>query len=93
MRENECTKFLVSISGQIENVRFPAGVFDEELYLQYDFVWGPDWSVESGLTSGTTQMSRSGVDPETVVFNMPLEIVFSSTNVSGCEFILRLCFV
>ncbi|XP_063533576.1 B9 domain-containing protein 1 [Cydia strobilella] len=83
MKEIEITKFLVSFTGQIENVVFPAGVFDELLYIQYEAVWGPDWSPVSGLTSGNSQMARSGANPEKVVFNMPLEMVFSSTNVSG----------
>ncbi|CAB3253897.1 unnamed protein product [Arctia plantaginis] len=83
MRDSEITKFLVSFSGQIEYVSFPGGVFDDQLCVHYEVVWGPDWSPMSGLTSGTSQMARSGVDPERVVFNFPLEIVFSSTNVSG----------
>lgn len=85
MKESEVTKFLVSFTGQIEYVTFPAGVFDDQLYLQYEIVWGPDWEPVSGLTSGTSQMARSGKDPERVVFNMPLDMVFSSTNVSGCK--------
>lgn len=85
MRDSEVTHFLVSISGQIEFASFPAGVFDEEVYVQYEFVWGPDWAVKSGLTSGVSQMARPGSNPETVVFNMPVELVFSSTNVSGCK--------
>ncbi|XP_011563597.3 B9 domain-containing protein 1 [Plutella xylostella] len=83
MRDSEVTHFLVSISGQIEFASFPAGVFDEEVYVQYEFVWGPDWAVKSGLTSGVSQMARPGSNPETVIFNMPVELVFSSTNVSG----------
>lgn len=85
MKESEITKFLVSFSGQIEYVIFPAGVFDDNLYIQYDTVWGADWEPLSGLTFGTSQMSQSGKNPERVVFNMPLEMVFSSTNVSGCK--------
>ncbi|KAJ2939175.1 hypothetical protein O0L34_g8487 [Tuta absoluta] len=83
MKDSDITKFLVSFSGQIECVVFPAGVFDEKLYIQYDTVWGPDWDPISGLTSGTSQMAESGKDPERVVFNMPLEMTFGSTNVSG----------
>ncbi|XP_026333059.1 B9 domain-containing protein 1 [Hyposmocoma kahamanoa] len=83
MNESEITKFLVSFSGQIEYIIFPAGVFDDNLYIQYDTVWGADWEPVSGLTFGTSQMAQSGKDPERVVFNMPLEMVFSSTNVSG----------
>ncbi|KOB70528.1 B9 domain-containing protein 1-like protein, partial [Operophtera brumata] len=71
MREGELTKFLISFSGQIEYVTFPSGVFDEFLYFQYDFVWGPDWEPVSGLSSGTSQMARAGNDPEKVFFNMP----------------------
>lgn len=85
MKENGITKFLVSFSGQIEFVTFPGGVFDEQLYLQYEVVWGPDWDPVSGLTCGTSQMACSGSDPERVVFNMPLELVLSSTNVFGCK--------
>ncbi|CAH0398059.1 unnamed protein product [Chilo suppressalis] len=83
MKDNEVTKFLVSFSGQIEYTVFPGGVFDERLYVQYDTVWGPDWSPLSGITSGTTQMACSGSDPERVVFNMPIEMVFSSTYAFG----------
>lgn len=86
MKETEITKFLVSFSGQIEFVTFPAGVFDDSLYICYDIVWGLDWDPISGLSSGTTQMARCGSDPEKVVFNMPFEMVFSSTNISGCRY-------
>lgn len=88
MRENEVTKFLVSFGGHIEYVRFPAGVFDEQLYLHYDVIWGPDWDPVSGLNSGVSQMAKSGVDPEKVIFNLPVEMAFGSTNVFGCESIL-----
>ncbi|KAJ8727902.1 hypothetical protein PYW08_016287 [Mythimna loreyi] len=83
MKDSEITKFLVSFAGQIEYVTFPGGVFDDQLYVQYETVWGPDWEPVSGLTSGSSQMARSGVNPERVVLNLPLEMVFSSTNVSG----------
>ncbi|KAJ0176989.1 hypothetical protein K1T71_006998 [Dendrolimus kikuchii] len=83
MKETEITKFLVSFSGQIEFVTFPAGVFDDRLYINYDIVWGLDWDPISGLSSGTTQRARCGSDPERVVFNMPFEMVLSSTNISG----------
>ncbi|CAK1546952.1 unnamed protein product [Leptosia nina] len=84
MKENNIwTKFLVSFSGQIEFAVFPAGVFDNQLYIQYDIVWGPDWEPLSGLCSGTSQLASSGKDPEKVVFNLPLEMVFGSTNVFG----------
>ncbi|XP_059059191.1 B9 domain-containing protein 1 [Achroia grisella] len=83
MKANDITKFLVSFTGQVEYVLFPAGVFDEQVYIQYEVVWGPDWEPQTGLTSGTSQMSRSGDDPERVAFNMPLEMVFGSTNIFG----------
>ncbi|XP_039754410.1 B9 domain-containing protein 1 isoform X1 [Pararge aegeria] len=83
MKESEVTKFLVSFSGHLEHVRFPAGVFDDQLYLQYEVVWGEDWSPISGLCSGVSQMAQSGRDPERVTFNMPVEMVFGSTNIFG----------
>lgn len=86
MKESEITKFLVSFTGQIEYVTLPGGVFDDQLYVQFETVWGPDWEPMSGITSGTSQMACSGGDPERVTFNLPLEMVFSSTNVSGCKY-------
>ncbi|XP_041978242.1 B9 domain-containing protein 1 [Aricia agestis] len=83
MNENDLTNFLVSFSGHIEFVRFPAGVFDDQLYLHYEVTWGPDWDPISGLSSGVSQMARFGSDPERVVFNMPVEMTFGSTNVYG----------
>ncbi|XP_047024789.1 B9 domain-containing protein 1 [Helicoverpa zea] len=83
MKDSDITKFLVSFTGQIEYVTFPGGIFDDQLYVQFETVWGPDWEPVSGLISGTSQMARSGVDPERVVLNLPLDMVFSSTNVSG----------
>ncbi|CAF4954145.1 unnamed protein product [Pieris macdunnoughi] len=83
MMNSEVTKFLVSFNGQIEHIKFPAGVFDNQLYIQYDIVWGPDWDPISGLCSGTSQLATSGRDPEKVIFNLPLDTVFGSTNVYG----------
>ncbi|XP_052759419.1 B9 domain-containing protein 1 isoform X2 [Galleria mellonella] len=60
MKGNDITKFLVSFSGQVEFVSFPAGVFDEQVYIQYEIIWGPDWESVSGLATGSSQMSRSG---------------------------------
>ncbi|XP_050670932.1 B9 domain-containing protein 1 [Leptidea sinapis] len=83
MDEHHVTKFMVSFSGQLEFITFPAGVFDDQLYVQYNIVWGPDWKPITGLSSGTSQIARSGRDPEKVVFNLPIEMVFSSTNIHG----------
>ncbi|XP_028028009.1 B9 domain-containing protein 1 [Bombyx mandarina] len=83
MKSTEITKFLVSFSGQIEHVTFPSGIFDEYLYIQYEVVWGPDWEPITGLPSGTSQLSRPGINPERVVINMPIEMTFGSTNVYG----------
>ncbi|VVC99157.1 unnamed protein product [Leptidea sinapis] len=85
MDEHHVTKFMVSFSGQLEYITFPAGVFDDQLYVQYNIVWGPDWKPITGLSSGTSQIARSGRDPEKVVFNLPIEMVFSSTNIHGCD--------
>lgn len=88
MKESEFTKFLISFTGRLDYVVFPGGVFDEKFYIQYDFVWGPDWDPISGLNSGTSQIATSGRDPERVIFNLPFEMVFSSTNVFGCKCIV-----
>ncbi|CAK1595802.1 unnamed protein product [Parnassius mnemosyne] len=83
MKKSDLTKFLISFNGQIEYVIFPGGVFDDKIFIQYDVVWGPDWDPISGLNSSISQMATSGRDPERVVFNLPLERMFSSTNVFG----------
>ncbi|KAG6447078.1 B9 domain-containing protein 1 [Manduca sexta] len=83
MKENDLTKFFVTFSGQIEYVTFSGGVFDDYLCIHYEFVWGPDWAPISGLSMGSSQMSSIGTDPEKAVFNMPIDMVFSSTNIYG----------
>ena len=44
-----------------------------------------DWNVEDGSEGGLTQVARKNVDggPPVFVFNYPLDVSYSSTNVAG----------
>jgi len=73
--------FLVMISGQIETAEFPE--FDD-IYCRYNFVYGQDWVVTSGLEEGITQMAKkSRDDRQAFVLNFPLDVTFKSTNPFG----------
>lgn len=77
--------FHLNIIGQIESCYFPIGVNGTKLFCRYDVCAGPDWEIISGMTSGVTQCSEPGTKMEEIVFNMPLEIMYKSTNPYGCK--------
>ncbi|XP_028417327.1 B9 domain-containing protein 1-like [Dendronephthya gigantea] len=82
--------FLVMVSGQIEIARFPE--FDE-LYCKYNFVYGQDWLVTSGIEEGISQITQKSHDSRQVfVFNFPLDITFKSTNPSGWPQLVVSCY-
>lgn len=73
--------FLISVNGQIQSAVFP---YFEDIYCKYCFVCGPDWIVISGIEEGISQISKKGRDEEqSFVWNLPLNIVFKSTNPFG----------
>ncbi|XP_033630905.1 B9 domain-containing protein 1-like [Asterias rubens] len=75
------TVFLLMLSGQIESGDFPEF---EDLYLKYNFVFGPDWVITSGLEEGISQVSKKSKDGRQLfVWNFPLEVTFKSTNPHG----------
>ncbi|XP_038064544.1 B9 domain-containing protein 1-like [Patiria miniata] len=75
------TVFLLMLSGQIESGDFPE--FDD-LYVKYNFVFGPDWVITSGLEEGISQVCKKSQDGRQLfVWNFPLEVTFKSTNPHG----------
>ncbi|KAJ3076201.1 B9 domain-containing protein 1 [Podochytrium sp. JEL0797] len=85
--------FSVSAIGQIESALYPTY---DNLYCKYNFKYGPDWTVLSGLEDGLTQMSRtstsatfsqqmysSGTVARTCVWNFPVDVAFKATNAFG----------
>ncbi|EEB13704.1 eppb9, putative [Pediculus humanus corporis] len=73
--------FLISINGQIFSGCFP---YLNDLYCKYSFVCGSDWIVISGVEEGISQISKKGKDDEELfVWNLPLSIIFKSTNPFG----------
>lgn len=79
--------FHISLTGQIKSCYFPSGFDGHKLFCRYDIVAGADWDLISGMSSGVTQLSRAGSRIEEIVFNMPLEVMYKSTNPFGCKYI------
>lgn len=80
--------FFINITGQIDCAYYPIGFDGHKLFCRYDVVAGPDWELISGFSSGVTQNASVGQINDRVVFNMPLEMMFKSTNPFGCECVL-----
>ncbi|XP_071493301.1 B9 domain-containing protein 1-like [Diadema antillarum] len=75
------TVFLLMMSGQIEGGDFPE--FDD-LYVKYNFVYGPDWVITSGLEEGISQVCKKNVyGNQHFIWNFPLDVTFKSTNPYG----------
>ncbi|KAJ8037662.1 B9 domain-containing protein 1 [Holothuria leucospilota] len=75
------TVFLLMLNGQIETGDFPE--FDD-LYVKYNYSFGPDWAVTSGLEEGISQVcKRNTYGHRDFVWNFPLEVTFKSTNPYG----------
>lgn len=77
--------FFISITGQIDYAYYPVGFDGSYLFCRYDVVAGPDWELISGLSSGITQSGSPGKRIENIVFNMPIELMYKSTNPYGCK--------
>ncbi|CAG9812437.1 unnamed protein product [Phaedon cochleariae] len=74
--------FLLCISGQIEwiDILAPAG---SSWHCKYELSFGPDWKIVGGLEAGMSQIANVVTNGDKVVFNLPLEIQFKSTNPYG----------
>jgi B9 domain-containing protein 1 len=72
----------VQCIGQIKNGSF--GSLDL-LYCRYTFHYGTDWSISSGLDTGLSQTAcRNPSRPnDPIVWNFPIDLSFTSTNVFG----------
>jgi B9 domain-containing protein 1 len=77
--------FFLNVIGEIKTANFPLGADGKGIFIRYDIVAGNDWELVSGVKSGITQCANSGKFNDEVVFNMPIECTFKSTNVFGCK--------
>lgn len=78
--------FYINIIGQIESCWFPIGFSGSKLFCRYDVSAGPDWKLVSGLSSGVSQCAcASSTRFEEIIFNMPIELMYKSTNPYGCK--------
>lgn len=75
--------FLLSVTGQIEFVDDILPAAGTTWHCKYEFVTGTDWKIVAGLEAGLTQSVTIVTNGEKIVFNMPLETVFKSTNPYG----------
>lgn len=82
--------FFLNILGEIQSAKFPLGPDGSGLFIRYDVVAGDDWEMVSGVKSGITQCANSGGHSDEIVFNMPIECTFKSTNIHGCELTLSI---
>lgn len=80
--------FFKNITGHIDYANFPIGFDGSNLFCRYDVVAGPDWQLISGMSCGITQNASPGKRIDKVVFNMPLELMYKSTNPYGCKSIM-----
>lgn len=85
--------FYLNILGELKSVNFPLGPDGSGLFCRYDVIAGGDWELVSGVRSGITQCANGGTRTDEIVFNMPIECTFKSTNIFGCELkVYRLSF-
>ncbi|XP_055338453.1 B9 domain-containing protein 1-like [Paramacrobiotus metropolitanus] len=72
--------FLLAVKGQIEKIAYPD---IPELFVRYQYVYGEDWVVTTGIEEGITQVCKRYDDNEDFVYNFPLDVTFKSTNPRG----------
>lgn len=75
--------FLIFISGQIEWVDILAAA-RSTWHCKYEFIAGPDWKIVGGIEAGVSQTSTVVRNGDKVVFNLPIEVIYKSTNPHGC---------
>lgn len=80
--------FNIFITGTLESAVFPLGPEASDIFCRFESVAGPDWELVSGVKNGITQCAsnRNGNFNDPIVFNMPIELTYRSTNVFGCEY-------
>lgn len=76
--------FLLSVTGQIEwtDAMTPAG---SSWHCKYELIAGADWKIVGGLEGGISQQANVVTNGDKVVFNLPIEITYKSTNPYGCK--------
>lgn len=79
--------FYLNILGEIKSANFPLGPNGSNLFCRFDIVAGDDWELVSGIKSGITQCANGGTNSDDIIFNMPMESTFKSTNIFGCMLI------
>lgn len=76
---------MVSLAGQVVCLEVLAGA-GSRWHCKYEFVHGADWRCVGGVQAGLSQIANVVQNGEKVVLNLPIQIVFRSTNPYGCEY-------
>lgn len=78
-------QFYLNVIGQIESCAYPyGGASTSPMFCRYEISGGADWQLVSGASNGVTQNSAADRRGH-IVFNMPVEVMFKSTNPYGCK--------
>ncbi|XP_005191570.1 B9 domain-containing protein 1 [Musca domestica] len=77
--------FNIFITGHLNSTIFPLGPDASDILCRYECFAGLDWELVSGSKDGITQYAsnRNGNFNDPIVFNMPIELTYRSTNVFG----------
>lgn len=79
----DSSSFLVQCLGQVDSGSFES---HDYLYCRYNFTYGMDWDIISGIDTGISQTAIHNQlvsEDNLVVWNFPIDISFKSTNIYG----------
>lgn len=76
--------FLLSIAGQIEYIDILTNA-GTSWHCKYEFVTGPDWKIIGGVEGALSQVANAVCNGEKIVLNLPIEMVYKTTNPFGCK--------
>lgn len=77
--------FLIFATGTIESAIFPLGPESSQVFCRFEIVTGSNWDLVSGITSGISQAAMPKHANDKIVFNIPFECIYRSTNPFGCK--------
>ncbi|KAF5306858.1 hypothetical protein FQA39_LY00088 [Lamprigera yunnana] len=73
---------MLMVCGQIEYIDIVTSV-GSSWHCKYEFVSGTDWKIANGLHAGLSQIVNVVTNHNKVTLNLPIDVVFKSTNPFG----------
>lgn len=77
--------FLISLTGQLEWIEILAST-GSAWHCKYELISGTDWKIINGLDAALSQTALIVTNGDKIVFNLPIEIIYKSTNPYGCKY-------